>query len=50
MTARPSGAFCSEPEPSESAIGSIPRIIASAVMMIGRKRMRPASIAAATGL
>ena len=49
MTARPSGAFCSEPSPSASAIGSIPRIIASAVMMIGRKRTWPASIAASTG-
>src|SRR5262249_8136238 len=49
ITARPSGAFCSEPDPNASAIGSIPRIIASAVMMMGRKRIAPASIAASTG-
>jgi len=30
ITARPSGAFCSEPDPRLSAIGSIPRIIAIA--------------------
>ena len=42
MTARPSGAFCSPPSPSASDIGSMPRIIASAVMTTGRKRTLPA--------
>lgn len=46
MTARPSGAFCSPPSPSATAIGTIPRIIASAVISTGRKRVFPASIAA----
>ena len=46
MTARPSGAFCSPPSPSPSAIGTMPMIIASAVMQTGRKRVAPASIAA----
>src|SRR5712664_347234 len=46
ITARPSGAFCSPPSPSPSAIGKIPRIIAVAVMITGRRRVRPASIAA----
>ena len=37
------------PSPSDSAIGSMPMIIASAVISTGRNRVRPASIAAATG-
>ena len=49
MTARPSGAFCSPPSPRPSAIGTMPMIIASAVISTGRKRTKPASIAAATG-
>ena len=35
MTARPSGAFCSPPSPSPSAIGTMPMIIASAVISTG---------------
>ncbi len=46
ITARPSGAFCSPPSPSPSDIGSMPIIIASAVMSTGRKRPKPASSAA----
>src|SRR3989442_11750025 len=38
ITARPSGAFCSPPSPRPNAIGSIPMIMASAVMQIGRSR------------
>ena len=37
MTARPSGAFCSPPSPSPSAIGTMPMIMASAVISTGRK-------------
>ena len=48
ITARPSGAFCSPPSPSPSAIGSMPMIIASAVISTGRKRVKPASSAAPT--
>src|ERR1700722_19024953 len=47
MTARASGAFCSPPSPMPSAIGSMPTIIAKAVMMIGRSRVDPAETAAA---
>ena len=39
MTARPSGAFCSPPSPSPSAMGNMPMIIASAVIMTGRRRV-----------
>ncbi len=46
MTARPSGAFCSPPSPSASAIGSMPRTIASAVISTGRRRVSPARSAA----
>ncbi len=46
MTARPSGAFCSPPSPRPSDIGSIPMIIASAVMITGRRRVMPAASAA----
>ena len=49
MTARPSGAFCSPPSPSPSAMGAMPMHIAIAVMMTGRMRTKPASIAAAIG-
>ena len=49
MTARPSGAFCSPASPSPSAIGIMPMIIASAVMITGRRRVRPASSAASSG-
>ena len=35
MTARPSGAFCSPPSPRPSDMGSMPMIIASAVIMTG---------------
>ena len=50
MTARPSGAFCSPPSPSPSDIGSMPMIIASAVMMTGRRRVIPAASAASRGV
>ena len=46
MTARPSGAFCSPPSPRPSDIGSMPMIIASAVMSTGRRRVMPAASAA----
>src|SRR6267143_251234 len=46
MTARPSGAFCSPPSPSPSAMGTMPMIMASAVIKTGRKRVKPASTAA----
>src|SRR5262249_57098357 len=49
MTARPSGAFCSPPSPRPSAIGSMPMIIASAVMTTGRKGVGPAARAAPRG-
>ncbi len=49
-TARPSGAFCSPPSPRPKAIGSMPMIIASAVINTGRRRVTPASIAATTPL
>ena len=39
MTARPFGAFCSPPSPRISAMGSMPIIIASAVMHTGRSRV-----------
>src|ERR1700724_3685629 len=38
ITARPSGAFCSPPSPIPIAIGTIPIIIASAVMITGLYR------------
>ena len=46
ITARPSGAFCSPPSPKPSAIGTMPIIIASAVMSTGRMRVYPAATAA----
>src|SRR5262249_52981319 len=46
MTARPSGAFCSPPSPSPRDIGSMPMIIAKAVISTGRRRVNPASSAA----
>ena len=46
ITARPSGAFCSPASPRPSAIGTMPMIIASAVISTGRSRVLPASIAA----
>src|SRR2546430_12357191 len=45
-TARASGAFCSPPSPRPNAIGSIPMIMASAVMQTGRSRTEPALRAA----
>src|SRR6267143_3112346 len=47
ITARPSGAFCSPPSPSPSDIGSMPMIMASAVISTGRSRVAPAASAAA---
>ena len=49
ITARPRGAFCSPPSPKPKAMGAIPMIMASAVMMTGRKRVKPASRPARTG-
>ena len=46
ITARPSGAFSS----ALSAIGVMPMIIASAVISTGRNRVKPASIAAVSGV
>src|SRR5437764_13474815 len=46
ITARPSGAFCSPPSPSPMASGTMPIIIASAVIITGRMRTNPASSAA----
>ena len=42
MTARPSGAFCSPPSPEPKAMGIMPMIIASAVMITGLSRVAPA--------
>src|ERR1700735_5596581 len=49
ITTRPIGPFFSPPSPSPSDIGTMPIIIASAVMSTGRKRVLPASIAARMG-
>src|SRR5262249_22285855 len=46
ITARPSGAFCSPPSPNPRDMGTMPMIIASAVMMTGRMRTKPAWSAA----
>src|ERR1700674_4925900 len=46
ITARPSGAFCSPPSPIPIAMGTMPIIIASAVMNTGLNRVEPASSAA----
>ena len=46
MTARPRGAFCSPPSPMPKAMGNMPMIMAMAVMMTGRRRVRPAARAA----
>ena len=40
MMARASGAYCSLPVPNASAIGTIPMMVASEVMRIGRRRTR----------
>ena len=50
ITARPSGAFCSPPSPSPSAMGDIPMIIASAVISTGRNLVVAASTAATAAL
>jgi hypothetical protein len=49
MTARPRGAFCSPPSPRPSDIGSIPKIIAVAVISTGRIRAWPAASIASRG-
>src|SRR6185436_10904148 len=49
ITARPSGAFCSPPSPRPSAIGIMPMIMASAVIITGRMRVAPEASAAASG-
>ena len=46
ITARPSGAFCSPPSPRPIAIGTMPIIIARAVINTGRMRTKPAWTAA----
>ncbi len=48
ITARPRGAFCSPPSPNPRAIGTMPMIIARAVISTGRNRVKPASNAALT--
>ncbi len=48
MTARPRGAFCSPPSPRPRAMGTMPIIIAKAVIRTGRKRVKPACDAAET--
>ena len=50
ITARPSGAFCSPASPRPSAIGTMPMIIASAVISTGRRRILPASITASNAV
>jgi len=42
ITARASGMFVSAPSPKPTAIGIMAMIVASAVMRIGRSRIRPA--------
>src|ERR1700722_5314383 len=42
ITALPNGAFCSPPSPIPKAIGTMPRIIAPAVISTGRSRVYPA--------
>ena len=46
--AYPSGRRDAEPAPSPMATGSAPMIVATDVMRIGRRRIRPASITADT--
>src|SRR5215813_1241043 len=46
MTALPSGAFCSPPSPKPRDNGSMPMIIAVAVIITGRSRVYPALSAA----
>src|SRR5215475_7207944 len=46
MTARPSGAFCSPPSPRPVAMGTMPIIMARAVIRTGRIRTKPACTAA----
>src|SRR2546426_12745537 len=48
ITALPNGAFCSPPSPKPSAMGNMPMIIASAVIITGRMRVKPADRAAST--
>jgi len=50
MTARPRGAFCIAPLAQPSDIGSMPRIIARAVIITGRRRVIAASHAARRGV
>ena len=50
ITARPSGAFCSPPSPNPIAMGTIPIIIASAVIITGLNLVEPASSAARNAL
>ncbi len=47
ITARAIGARISPPDPTPSASGSMPKIIAAVVMMMGRRRVRPAWMMAA---
>jgi hypothetical protein len=49
MTARPSGAFCSPPSPRPSAMGTMPMIMAMAVINTGRNLTKPALRAAVRG-
>jgi hypothetical protein len=49
MTARRKGAFCSSPSSNPIAMGTIPMIIARAVIRTGRNRVNPAASAASAG-
>ena len=48
MMARASGAYCSLPVPSFSAMGTMPMMVASDVIRIGRRRTRQAVITASS--
>ncbi len=47
ITARPMGARISAPWPMPRASGSMPKIMARVVIMMGRSRVRPAVMSAA---
>ena len=46
MTARPSGAACAPPSPNPMAMGTMPKIIAAAVIRMARRRLAAPSRAA----
>ena len=49
MMVRASGAYCSLPVPSFSAIGTMPMMVANEVIRIGRNRTRHEVITACAG-